>query len=155
VHLGLFGSTPPRDDAALITVLAEPTLPDVNLELEASPESAGFARTALRRFLQAVPLPDERQFEVLVAAGEAIVNAIEHAYAGGRGTVRVRAAVEGANVTVEIEDDGGIWDVEGIDRAQRGYGIPLMHALSDSVEIARNATGTRVRIIAALGAVPA
>jgi hypothetical protein len=30
-----------------------------------------------------------------------------------------------------------------------------MHALSDSVEIARNATGTRVRIIAALGAVPA
>jgi serine phosphatase RsbU (regulator of sigma subunit)/anti-sigma regulatory factor (Ser/Thr protein kinase) len=155
VHLGLFGSTPPRDDAALITVLAEPTLPDVNLELEASPESAGFARTALRRFLQAVPLPDERQFEVLVAAGEAIVNAIEHAYAGGRGTVRVRAAVEGANVAVEIEDDGGIWDVEGIDRAQRGYGIPLMHALSDSVEIARNATGTRVRIIAALGAVPA
>jgi anti-sigma regulatory factor (Ser/Thr protein kinase) len=153
--LSLFGSVPPRDDAALITVFAEPALPDVDLELEARPESAAFARTALRRFLAAVPLAAERQFEMLVAAGEAIVNAIEHAYAATRGKVRVRASIEGATVAIEIEDDGGVWDVEAIDRAQRGYGIPLMHALSDSVEIARSATGTRVRIIAALSTVPA
>jgi len=130
-------------------------LPVLDTQLHAVPEAAALARTALRRFLCALPLSPERQFDVLVAAGEAIVNAIEHAYGARGGSVRLRGTVDGGNAVIEIEDEGGIWDVEAVDRVQRGYGIPLMHALSDTVEIARSAAGTRVRITAQLALVSA
>ena len=152
VHLALFGANPPRDDAALVAFSAEPTLPALNVEVKASPESAAPARMALRRYLAAMPLTEERRFELLVAAGEAVVNAIEHAYAAGsKGMVQIAGWLQDDKVIVDIEDQGGGWDVESVDRVQRGYGIPLMHALSDAVDIARSAAGTRVRLSAKIG----
>ena len=78
----MFASVEPRDDAALLTMRAERVLPAVNLTIAAVPQEVHGARIALRRFLEGTRLSEEQRFGVLVAAGEAIINAIEHAYVG-------------------------------------------------------------------------
>jgi signal transduction histidine kinase/DNA-binding response OmpR family regulator/anti-sigma regulatory factor (Ser/Thr protein kinase) len=154
VHLDVFGAVEPRDDAALLTVLASPVLAAVNLHVEATPVAGRSVRTALRRFLAGTALSEEQRFGLLVAAGEAIINAIEHAYAGEEvGTIAIDAQNDGGEVVVEISDRGG-WSSETTARTQRGYGLPLMHAFADAVEIERTAAGTRVRLTARAQPVP-
>ena len=149
VHLDVFGASAPRDDAALVTISVDATLDRLDVALPARPEMAARVRTALRRFLDSTPLDEERRFDVLLAAGEAAINAIEHAFEGREaGTMRVTGRVDGDNVLVEISDDGLGWDVRGTNEMQRGYGLPLMHALTDGVDIERSPSGTRVRLTA-------
>jgi anti-sigma regulatory factor (Ser/Thr protein kinase) len=88
----------------------------------------------------------DRVGDLLVAAGEAIGNVIEHAYRGKNGALRVRGRATADAVTVEIRDFGA-WHrdaaVEG-----RGFGLPLMRAFADAVEVERTPFGTRVELLA-------
>jgi CheY-like chemotaxis protein/anti-sigma regulatory factor (Ser/Thr protein kinase) len=148
VHLDVFGSIDPRDDAALLTVRAELALPDVDMRIEPTPADVRHARTALRRFLTGVGLSEEQRFGMLVACGEAVINAVEHAYAEAvPEAIALHAHVDGADAVVEITDRG-VWSSDKRDAEQRGYGLPLMHALADGVEIERTRAGTRVRLSA-------
>ncbi len=149
VHLDVFGSVPPRDDAALLTVCADAALPSLSLRVLAVPEKIGGVRTALRRFLAGTALSEERREEMLVAAGEALINVIEHAYEPGPGEALLTAIQQSGGTVIEIEDFGG-WRPASDEQVQRGYGLPLMHAFADGVEIERTAGGTRVRLTAAL-----
>ena len=149
VHLEIFGGAAPRDDAALLTLSAEPVLSQLDIRIPAVPAMAAHARVAVRRFLEGTSLPAPRRFELLLAAGEATINAIEHAYSGRQpGTIRITGHREGDVVTLDVEDDGLGWDVTQRDPSQRGYGLPLMYAFSDGVDIDRSASGTRVRLTA-------
>jgi anti-sigma regulatory factor (Ser/Thr protein kinase) len=143
VHRTLFGDEPPDDDVALLALRASATLDRLDLTLPAHPENAVHARTAIARFLNGAGMA-ERIGDLLVAAGEAIGNAIEHAYRGGSGALRVRGRATIDAVTVEIRDFG-TWHsdtaVEG-----RGFGLPLMRAFADAVEVERTPFGTRVEL---------
>jgi CheY-like chemotaxis protein/anti-sigma regulatory factor (Ser/Thr protein kinase) len=145
VYRALLGDNAPVDDVALLAVTASATLDRLDLTFPAEPENAVRARTAIARFLNGAGMAD-RVGDLLVAAGEAIGNVIEHAYHGKNGALRVRGRATAEAVTVEIRDFGA-WRrddaVEG-----RGFGLPLMRAFADAVEVERTPFGTRVELLA-------
>lgn len=145
VFRSLLGDNAPVDDVAVLGITASATLDRLDLTLPAEPANAVRARTAIARFLNGAGMAD-RVGDLLVAAGEAIGNAIEHAYRGQAGALRVRGRATLDSVTVEIRDCG-TWQndvaVEG-----RGFGLPLMRAFADAVEVERTPFGTRVELLA-------
>ena len=60
--------------------------------------------------------------------------------------VLLTAFRQGDGVVVEVADFGG-WKPRALQQAQRGYGLPLVRAFSDGVEIERGAEDTRVRLV--------
>ena len=148
IDRAIFGNRERTDDAAIITVVPEPTLEHVEIRLPAETSSTALARTALRRFFSATPLGERRTYDALVAVGEAMSNAIEHAYSGRPNqTFAVRARYEGAACIVLVED-GGAWRQD--EDEPRGRGVAMMRALSDECSIERGAYGTSVMLRFAL-----
>lgn len=137
-----------QDDVALLLVRFAP-LREVDLELPAIPQQSVVARRTLQRFVRDQGIEQERAGEIILAGCEAINNAIEHAYCGLSGSVRVRARRDGATVVVEIWDKGR-WRGEPADES-RGRGMLIIGALADEVEIHRADDGTSVRLAFSLG----
>ncbi|HEV8019673.1 MAG TPA: SpoIIE family protein phosphatase, partial [Candidatus Lustribacter sp.] len=80
IDRAIFGEQERGDDATIITITPEAQLAHLDVRLPAEGASAALARTALRRYLATTGLGERRSFDALVAAGEAVANAIEHAY---------------------------------------------------------------------------
>jgi anti-sigma regulatory factor (Ser/Thr protein kinase) len=148
IDRAIFGNRERPDDAAILTVAPEPTLEHVDVRLPAESASTALARSALRRFFAGTPLGERRTYDALVAVGEAVSNAIEHAY-GGRPnqTFSLRARYEGASCIVVVEDTGS-WRPD--DDEPNGRGVSMMRALSDDCSIERGANGTSVQLRFAL-----
>jgi anti-sigma regulatory factor (Ser/Thr protein kinase) len=138
----------PSDDLAVLTVAieAEP-LHELDLTLPALPASARLFRQALQRLYAAIGLPEERSSNMQVAVGEAIMNAIEHAYGVRGGSVRVRAGIEDGRVSVEVIDTGR-WRTPRDD--DRGRGLEIMSGLVDDVTVNRRREGTTINLVASL-----
>lgn len=138
----------PKDDIAVLTVsISAQGIEELDVEAPAVPSSARTLRQALRRLAIAAGLSESRIFQLLVAAGEAISNAIEHAYGVEDGTIRVRGMREDGRLVIVISDRGG-WRrprEEG-----RGRGIPLMRSIVDSADVESDESGTTVRLAMAL-----
>lgn len=98
-------------------------------------------------FLADLRLESERIEDAILAVGEAAGNAIEHAYRGRSGSIRVRASVSGRRLIVEVRDRGR-WRLEG--DPERGRGLGIMRALVDDVSIESSRGGTNVRLELAL-----
>jgi anti-sigma regulatory factor (Ser/Thr protein kinase) len=145
IDRAIFGQRERLDDAAIMTISPEPLLAHLDVRLPAELSSAGLARTALRRFLATTPLGERRSFDAVVAAGEAVANAIEHAYdRRPNQTFVLRAMWERETCTILVED-GGAWnEVEPL--TTRGRGIAMMRELCDTLEIERSAAGTSVAL---------
>lgn len=121
----------------------EARMPELDVCVVARPESASALRFSLRRFLDACNLSAEQRYDVLIATGEAASNAIEHAYRGAHGEIRLRATLAGGGMTIEVHD-AGTWRLDG--DPERGRGLSIMRALMDSVDIVSSRTGTLVRL---------
>jgi anti-sigma regulatory factor (Ser/Thr protein kinase) len=138
----LFGGRALRADATIFTIEPETHVAHLDVRLPAEPASAGPARTALRRFLASTPLSQRRSFDALVAVGEAVANAIEHAYdRRPNQTLVIRARYDDDACTIVVED-AGAWT--GDPASASGRGIAMMRELSDTFEITRSAAGTSV-----------
>ncbi|MEU4877098.1 SpoIIE family protein phosphatase [Streptomyces sp. NPDC021608] len=117
------------------------------LEMTFPADSAQLApvRRALRRWLDQCDLPPDAVQNVLVAAGEACANAIEHGHRhapGGAVRLRAEALVDTLRVMVV---DSGRWKVPQPERnAHRGRGMSLMHALMQQVTVVPAPSGTTV-----------
>lgn len=117
------------------------------LEMIFPAESSQLApvRRALRGWLDQCDLPPTTVQNVLVAAGEACANAIEHGHRHTPGEdvrLRAEALVDTLRVTVA---DSGRWRVPQRGRnTHRGRGISLMHALMQEVTVAPGPSGTTV-----------
>jgi anti-sigma regulatory factor (Ser/Thr protein kinase) len=85
--------------------------------------------------------------DIVLAAGEAAGNAIEHAYCGVGGSISLRAYVRDARLFVEVSDSGR-WKLDG--DPERGRGLGIMRALVDRVSIESTHGGTNVRLEVAL-----
>jgi serine phosphatase RsbU (regulator of sigma subunit)/CheY-like chemotaxis protein/anti-sigma regulatory factor (Ser/Thr protein kinase) len=130
------------------------SLPALGVTFPAIPSSSPTVRHRLAAYLAQLGFDPTRLDDALLAAGEAIANAIEHAYAGSRehGLFSLRAFVSNTvRVVIEVLDHG-VWRQRGIEPtaallAERGRGLTIMHALSDDVTVEHDDTGTRVRLV--------
>ena len=115
------------------------------LELSFPADTAQLApvRTALRTWLARCDLPPQIAQNILVAAGEAFANAIEHGYRNGSSQsvhVRVEALMDWMKLTIS---DTGRWKPPEAD-PHRGRGLALMRALMQHVTVTPGADGTTV-----------
>ncbi|WP_411074997.1 SpoIIE family protein phosphatase [Streptomyces sp. cmx-4-7] len=117
------------------------------LEMTFPAESGQLApvRTALRGWLDQCDLPPGTVQNILVAAGEACANAIEHGHRDAPGDdvyFRAEASVDNLRLTIA---DTGRWKVPQPERnAHRGRGMALMRALMQQVTVTRGPAGTTV-----------
>jgi anti-sigma regulatory factor (Ser/Thr protein kinase) len=143
----VFRGAPNRDDAAVLILSREAPVP--RYLFSAVPIVAPIARAIVEREMAALQIDDERRFGVLVALGEAIANAIEHAYRGSLpGLIRLAFENEARQLIVTVEDFGR-WR-PFIHRDERGRGIELMHAFMDSVQILSTRQSTKIVLKAKL-----
>jgi PAS domain S-box-containing protein len=140
------------DDIALLAVSIDPVeAPVLAVTFDAVPETSPQARAVVSAFASKLALGEDRLFDLLLAVGEAVNNAIEHAYADGTpGTFALRAMRLDGSLVIEIEDRGR-WrrrnrPIPSDGLSERGRGIALMRALCDDVDLSRTATGTVVRL---------
>ncbi|MET9368825.1 SpoIIE family protein phosphatase [Streptomyces griseoflavus] len=117
------------------------------LDMAFPAESAQLApvRKALRDWLGQCELPRHTVQNVLVAAGEACANAIEHGHRDAPGDpVRLRAEARAGDLRLTVADSGRWKTPQPGAGTHRGRGVALMHALMQRVTITSGATGTTV-----------
>jgi anti-sigma regulatory factor (Ser/Thr protein kinase) len=132
----------PTDDVAALTVqLSTEAFDHLNVTLPAEPQSARMIRRGLRRLCIAAGLTEQSTQNLLVASGEAVSNAIQHAYGAEGGTVAIAAYRLGGELVVEISDEG-TWRAPRQDG--HGRGMTLMRRLVDSASLENSASGTTV-----------
>jgi anti-sigma regulatory factor (Ser/Thr protein kinase) len=143
----IFNATANRDDAATLTLTCEDGPVGENMTFSAIPLAAPIVRSLLHRFCDQHGIPSQQRFALITAVGEAVANAVEHAYRGDEnpGLVHVRASAEADCITVEVEDHGRWRPFQR--REERGRGIVLMHELMDRVRIASAQNRTAITLI--------
>ncbi|MBV8489626.1 MAG: SpoIIE family protein phosphatase [Candidatus Eremiobacteraeota bacterium] len=152
VQRTVFNGVSNRDDAAVLVL--ERTSPVARYVFSAQPVVSPIARAIVDRVVASIDISDEKRFGVLVAVGEAIANAVEHAYRGSTpGLLRLDIEVQALQLVVTIEDFGR-WR-PFVRREERGRGIELMHAFMDGVQIKTTRDSTAIVLKALLGAATA
>jgi anti-sigma regulatory factor (Ser/Thr protein kinase) len=104
-------------------------------------------RQALRTWLERCQLPPQTAQSVLVAAGEACANAIEHGHRHTPGQpVRLRAEAYVDDLRLIIADTGQWKTPQPEANAHRGRGMTLMKAMMQDVTVSSGAAGTTVQM---------
>ncbi|KGI67535.1 SpoIIE family protein phosphatase [Mycolicibacterium rufum] len=138
-----------EDDVALL-LYRQPA--PLELEFPADVTELANSRTALRSWLGSAGVDAEQTLDVLIAAGEALANAIEHGHRdlpGGRVRLEATAFADDLHVTVV---DTGTWKAPADAPAlHRGRGLGLMRALMQDVSIDSQASGTTVHMQTRIG----
>ncbi len=131
-----------QDDVALL-LYRQPAPLEVEFPAEAS--YLAETRAALKDWLGRAGVDADQTLKVLIAAGEALANAIEHGHRHHtEGTINLRATALADRLQVTVIDAGS-WKPP-IAAAHRGRGISLMRALMHDVTIQPLATGTTVHM---------
>lgn len=122
------------------------------LELTTDVNQLASVRERVCSIIEPLGFPESALFDIKVALGEALANAIRHgAPVAGEGAVRVRILAYGDRIIIEVMDNGAGFDgrhsgSEDI-YAPNGRGIMFMRALMDRVEFDRSPLGgTLVRL---------
>jgi PAS domain S-box-containing protein len=132
------------DDVALLLYRHRNPAP-FRAVLAPDPAELAGARAALRDWLRTAGVPEDDAAAVLIAAGEACANAIEHGYGfSGDRSVELRASIVAGRLDLLIRDEG-TWKVP-TDRGNRGRGRVLMERLMDRADIDSGPHGTLVRL---------
>jgi anti-sigma regulatory factor (Ser/Thr protein kinase) len=111
--------------------------------LPARPSSLRLVRDAIRGLASRLRLDEDRLFALNVAVGEAVSNAVEHAYGAEPGTVYLRLRRDGTTLRVEIADHGR-WRPDRPGGAG-GRGLAVMRGLVENLEVTTGPRGTTVR----------
>jgi anti-sigma regulatory factor (Ser/Thr protein kinase) len=132
------------DDVALLVIDVAQDLGDSwHLTLPADPRQLQILRRVLERWLGARSVSMEQVGDVLAGTGEAVANAIQHAYGPTGGAVELEAEWLGDRIVIRIHDNGTWRPPRDPDR---GRGIPIMEALSDKVHVSRSEDGTSIEL---------
>lgn len=116
--------------------------------------SLAFVRGALALMLDRRPLGADGAGRMLLAASEAVSNAIEHGSSGQDAEVEVRVAARPDGATLTVIDQGRPGERPRIDlrpmppspSETRGRGLMIMRALSDEIAVEPAGDGTCVRM---------
>ena len=136
----LLDGSEPTDDIALLLVELEAPSTSVHLQMTADTAALVLVRRTLERWLSDLEVGGGLRDDVVTAAGEAVANAVEHAYGPRGGWMHVVGSREGNTLKVVVRD-GGHWRKRS---SGRGRGSRLMGALMDSVVYERSDGGTTV-----------
>jgi len=141
----LIGSEIVADDVAVLIIRREESarLAPLELILPAVPRSSREIRQALRQWLSAAGVTSEDATDILIVVGEAVSNAIEHAYGPSGGDIAVQLEFTPPDVFITVRDHGKWRPQRG---HGRGHGIRLIEQCSDEVQFDRGQSGTVVRI---------
>jgi serine phosphatase RsbU (regulator of sigma subunit)/integral membrane sensor domain MASE1/anti-sigma regulatory factor (Ser/Thr protein kinase) len=132
------------DDIALLAMRAVALRETpLTLRLPAEPRMLVQVREALRRWLRESQVSGGAESDILIACGEACANVVQHAYGAMPGDMEVTAHLVDGCIQMSVRDQGE-WRPEA-DRGG-GWGLQLIRGLMDSVEVAREADGTEVRM---------
>lgn len=131
-----------EDDVALL-LYRHPAPLEVTFPAETSQLAS--VRSALRTWLGKCRLPVDTAQGVLLAAGEACANAIEHGHRDAPGgPVRLRAETSADHLRLTVTDSGRWKPAEPGGDTRRGRGIRLMRAVMQQITITRASTGTTI-----------
>lgn len=117
----------------------------LRLNRPALPKAIPEVRHILRRWLVENGTDEEDSMEVLLAAGEALTNVIQHAYGPEGGTLDIDAQAKADEISIIVRDRGA-WRPPQSGTSEGGRGLQLMHELMDSVEVSSGMNGTEVRM---------
>jgi len=107
------------------------------------------SRAALRSWLAQTRVGPDQAHDMLVAAGEAVANAIEHGHRDSpEGIITLRATALADRMHLSVVDTGSWKPPQPAADCHRGRGITLMRALMQDVTIHPDATGTKVHLSA-------
>jgi anti-anti-sigma factor len=144
-------SAPPDDVAVIAARVIPPPLHEI---LPADPARLRGVRRTVTAWARAAGLGEDALDDLQLALGEALANAVEHAYAtrGGEGRCEYRLGrTADGSIDVCVRDEG-VWRPAPADRGYRGRGLELISALAAEVEVARtpddagaDGSGTTVR----------
>ncbi|SDC24552.1 ATP-binding protein [Actinokineospora iranica] len=128
----------------------EPTGPPgpgtLAVTVPARPEHLAGLRRTLGGWLAGRGVPAPLLADIVLAADEALANAIEHGYRFADGLVALSGHVEDGHVVVAVVDHG-VWKTPDMPPSPyRGRGMSLIRALADRVELV--STGGRTSLIA-------
>lgn len=142
----IFDATINRDDAATLTLSCHGGPLPHEIHFSALPLVAPIVRSFLHRFCDEYALSGSQRFSLITAVGEALANAVEHAYHGETpGEVILRTQADNETISVEVEDHGRWRAFQK--RDERGRGIVLMHELMDHVRITSAQNKTVIRLV--------
>ena len=143
------------DDDVAVLIYRHPPAPLVLQVCADDPSGLALLRATLRQWMAAAGIGGREATDILIAAGEATANAVEHATAGrpaGLAPVQVTLTAAATRTAVQLTvADTGTWRPSPADREQpapgtRGHGIIFMHALMNEVTIDPSAHGTMVTL---------
>jgi anti-sigma regulatory factor (Ser/Thr protein kinase) len=119
-------------------------------EFLAVPKNAAAGRAVVRSFLEECAIRPEWIHEVLIAGGEALTNAVQHAYpTGTRGkmVLSIYCCTEHKIIAVQVRDRGrGKMAEAGDAPSRRGFGFLIMRALTEALSI-ETVEGTTVTMV--------
>lgn len=133
----------PHDDIALLIVDALPVDAPLFLSLPAAPQNLARIRRAVRACAARYGVSPEKAEEIVMAVGEAALNVVEHAYAGGPGMLTVQGDRRGDRFIITLRDFGR-WKPR--EERGRGRGTRIMEGLADSVRTHTGPAGTIVEL---------
>lgn len=123
------------------------------IEIESRPDLLGTVREQVATELVPLGFPDAALFDVKVALGEALSNAVRHGQPhDGEGRIRVGVSAYDDRVVIDVMDNGvgfdGANSAPGDLYATSGRGLMFMRALVDRVEFEPSSMGgTKVRLV--------
>lgn len=126
----------------------------IELMIPAQPDYVSVARLCLAGIGARLALPLETIEELKVALAEACTNAIQHAYpkGGEQNSIRILFSLEGEALVIRVEDQGLGFEPKRVlvppqPDQERGFGIYLIKALADEVEVQSTpGKGTKVTL---------
>lgn len=119
---------------------------ELRLFQEAESTSVAPLRHALYGFCQALRFSAEAVDDIVTAAGEALANAVEHAYKNqspASPTIELHARFDGDDLALDVVDRGRFVEREPL--PWRGFGLRIMRAIAQQMTV-DTSDGTRVRM---------
>ncbi len=130
------------DIAVLVATLLPKQEETIDMTLPAIAQASAIGRHVAGRYARVAKLSEERAFNLVLAVGEGIANAAEHAYAHDEGPICLRLATRDGVVLGAVSDRGRWRD--GPPMQDRGRGLDIVRAVAKRMELERSATGTRL-----------
>jgi PAS domain S-box-containing protein len=132
------------DDVAMVIYRHE--LVPLRIESEAGADKLAGIRRRLSSWLRAADVPDELAADIVLVISEACTNSVEHAYRGqNAGTMLIEVdAIEGELRARVV--DWGSWKTPAAQPRNGGRGLPLIRAISSTVQMDCTEDGTTVDI---------
>jgi anti-anti-sigma factor len=138
------GTPAPEDDIALVVARLMP--PPLAGRRPAAAAQLAHVRHAVEGWAQAAALRDDQLADLQFGMGEALANAVDHAYRDlPVGELRYRVSRLGdGSVAVEVSD-AGRWRPVPADPGHRGRGLQMIDAVGRDADLSHDGTGTRIR----------